>query len=390
MAESDDYYAILGVSRDASAEEIKKAYRRAAIQYHPDRNPGDADAEAKFKQCAEAYEVLADPDKRARYDRFGKAGLRGAGVHDWAHADVHDIFSMFEEVFGFGDLFGGFGGRRARRAGPEPGQSLRCTIDVTLEEVLNGTDKTVRLTRRELCEACGGTGSASGKRQRCPACRGRGQVQQGGGFFRIVRPCPQCGGTGSIVSDPCPTCGGSRFVNRKRTIDVAVPPGVEDGQRIRYAGQGDAGQPGAPRGDLFAVVRVQEHPLLERHGRDLLCQVPVSLSQAALGDGIEAPVLGGSERLEIGRGTQSGDLYRLEGRGLPDVRTGRRGDVLVQVIVEVPRKLSRRQEDLLREFAEDTRRGATPQRNGYLKRLEAYRKSYSESAKGQGGSKEES
>jgi len=389
MPEPDDYYAVLGVSHDASAEEIKKAYRRAAIQYHPDRNPGDADAEARFKQCAEAYEVLSDPDKRARYDRFGKAGLKGAGVHDWAHTDVHDIFSMFEEVFGFGDLFGGFGGRR-RRAGPEPGQSLRCFIDVTLEEVLHGTDKTVRLTRRELCEACGGTGSASGKRQTCPVCRGRGQVQQGGGFFRVVRPCPQCGGTGSTVTDPCPTCSGSRFVNRKRTIDVTVPPGVEDGQRIRYAGQGDAGPPGAPRGDLFAVVRVQEHPLLERHGRDLLCQVPVSLTQAALGDDIEVPTLGGSERLDIGRGTQSGDLYRLEGRGLPDVRTGRRGDVLVQVIVEVPKKLSRRQEDLLREFADEGKRGATPQRNGYLKRLQAYRKQTRESIQEEKGTKDQS
>jgi len=219
MAESDDYYAILGISRNASANDIKKAYRQAAIRYHPDRNPGDADAEARFKQCAEAYEVLSDPDKRARYDQFGKAGLRGAGVHDWAHTDVHDIFSMFEEVFGFGDLFGGFGGRR-RRAGPEPGRSLRCTIDLTLEEVLSGANKTVRLTRRELCDACGGTGSVSGKRRTCPTCRGQGRVQQGGGFFRVVRTCPQCGGTGSTVTDPCPACGGGRFVNRKRTINV--------------------------------------------------------------------------------------------------------------------------------------------------------------------------
>jgi len=389
MAESDDYYAILGVARDASADEIKKAYRRAAIQYHPDRNAGDAQAEARFKQCAEAYEVLSDPDKRARYDRFGKAGLRGAGVHDWAHTDVHDIFSMFEEVFGFGDLFGGFG-RRARRAGPQPGQSLRCAIDLTLEEVLHGVEKTVRLTRREVCEDCGGSGSASGKRQRCAACRGQGRVQQGGGFFRIVRPCPQCGGTGSTVSDPCPTCGGSRFVNRKRTIDVTVPPGVEDGQGIRYAGQGDAGEPGAPRGDLLAGVRVQEHPLFERHGRDLLCQVPVSLTQAALGDDIEVPTLGGSEQLDIGRGTQSGDLYRLEGRGLPDVRTGHRGDLLIQTIVEVPKKLSRRQEELLREFAEDGRRGATPQRNGYLKRLEAYCKQHRQTAPKEDDSRNES
>jgi len=370
MAQDDDYYAVLGVDRNANTDAIKKAYRRCAIQYHPDRNPGDAQAEARFKACAEAYEVLSDPDKRARYDRFGKEGLRGAGVHDWAHADVHDIFSMFEEVFGFGDIFGG----RRSRTGPKAGQSLRCTIDLTLEEVLSGIDKTIRLTRHELCEACGGTGSASGKRQTCPTCRGQGRVQQGGGFFRVVRACPHCGGTGSTVTDPCPACGGNRFVNRKRTIEVTIPPGLEDGQQIRYGGQGDAGEPGAPAGDLMAVVRVTEHPLFERHGRDLLCQVPIDFTQAALGATIEVVTLEGGETIEVGRGTQSGDLYRLEGRGLPDVRTGRRGDVLVQVIVEVPKKLSRRQEELLHEFGDADKRGAMPLRNGYLKRLDAYRR----------------
>jgi len=370
MAESDDYYRVLGVPRDASAEAIKKAYRQAAIKYHPDRNPGDAEAERRFKACAEAYEVLSDPDKRARYDRFGKEGLRGAGVHDWAHADVHDIFSMFEEVFGFGDIFGGGRGR----AGPQGGQSLRCAIDVCLEEVLSGTNKTISLTRRELCDACGGSGSASGSRRSCPTCGGRGRVQQGGGFFRVVRACPHCGGTGSTVTDPCQTCGGSRFVNRKRTIEVTVPAGIEDGQQIRYAGQGDAGEPGAPRGDLLAVVRVQEHPLFERHGRDLLCQVPIDFTQAALGASVDVPTLDGGETVEVSRGTQSGDLYRLEGRGLPDVRTRRRGDILIQVIVEVPKKLTRRQEELLRNFADEEKRGAMPQRNGYRKRLDAYRK----------------
>ncbi|MBL7140457.1 MAG: molecular chaperone DnaJ [Planctomycetes bacterium] len=381
MAENDDYYAILGVQRNASAEEIKKAYRRCAVQYHPDRNPGDAAAEARFKQCAEAYEVLSDPDKRARYDQFGKAGLRGAGVHDWAHADVHDIFSMFEEVFGFGDLFGGFGGRGDRQ-GPQPGQSLRCFIDVTFEEVLAGTEKTVRMARRELCEVCGGSGSASGKTQPCATCGGQGRVQQGGGFFRLVRACPRCGGRGSVVSDPCPSCGGNRFANRRRTIDITIPPGVEDGQRIRYAGQGDAGEPGAPRGDLFAVVRVGEHAFFERHGRDLLCQVPVSFTQAALGAKVEVPILEGTEPMEITRGTQSGDLYRLKGKGLPDLPGRRRGDILVQVIVEVPRKLSRRQEELLREFAATEKKGVLPHREGFLERLAHYIKQRAEAKDG--------
>jgi len=380
MAENDDYYAILGVARDASPEDIKKAYRRCAIQFHPDRNPGDAQAEAHFKECAEAYEVLSDPDKRARYDQFGKAGLRGAAVHDWAHTDVHDIFSMFEEVFGFGDLFGGFGGRR-RRGGPQPGQSLRCFIDVTLEEVLAGAEKTVRVARRELCEACGGSGSASGKTKPCATCGGRGRVQQGGGFFRLVRDCPHCGGRGTVVSDPCPTCSGNRFVNRHRTIDITIPPGVEDGQRIRYTGQGDAGEPGAPRGDLFAVVRVAEHAFFERHGRDLLCQVPVSFTQAALGANIDVPTLEGTEPMEVTRGTQSGDLYRLKGMGLPDVHGRRRGDILVLVLVEIPKKLSRRQEELLREFADTERKGVLPHREGFLERLANYIRQQTEAKK---------
>jgi len=371
MAENDDYYAILGVRRDASPEDIKKAYRRCAIQYHPDRNPGDAEAEARFKACAEAYEVLSDPDKRARYDRFGKEGLRGAAVHDWARADVHDIFSMFEEVFGFGDLFDGFGGRRRRR-GPQPGQSLRCTIDVTLEEVLTGAEKTVRVARRELCDACGGSGSASGTTTPCATCGGHGRVQQGGGFFRVVRDCPACGGQGVVITDPCRTCGGGGFVQRRRTIDITIPPGVEDGQRIRYAGQGDAGEPGAPRGDLFAVVRVVDHPFFERHGCDLLCQVPISFTQAALGAKIDVPTLEGTESMNVTRGTQSGDLYRLAGKGLPDVHSRRRGDILVQVLVEIPKKLSRRQEELLREFAATEKTGVLPRREGFLERLAHY------------------
>jgi len=376
MAGNDDYYALLGVQRNASPEDIKKAYRRCAIQYHPDRNPGDAQAEARFKECAEAYEVLSDPEKRARYDQFGKAGLRGTGVHDWAHADRYDIFSMVEELFGFGDLFGGIGGRR--RHGPQPGQSLRCFIDVTLEEVLAGAEKTVRVARQELCEACGGSGSASGKSQPCATCGGQGRVQQGGGFFRLVRDCPRCGGRGSVVSDPCPTCGGNRFIHRRRTIDITIPPGVEEGQRIRYAGQGDAGDPGAPRGDLFAVVRVGEHAFFERHGGDLLCQVPVSFTQAALGAKLEVPTLEGTEPMEITRGTQSGDLYRLKGKGLPDLHGRRRGDILVQVVVEVPRKLSRRQEELLREFATTEKKGVLPHREGFLERLANYIKQQTE------------
>jgi molecular chaperone DnaJ len=246
MPDEVDYYAILGVDRGADHEQVRSAYRECAKKNHPDLNPGDKDAEERFKKCAEAYEILGDPEKRRLYDQFGKAGLRGAGVHDWAHADVHDVFSIFEDVFNFGDLFGG----RAGRGGPARGAHLRVSIDVTLEEVLKGTKKTVHITRRELCQKCKGSGSASGKRERCEACRGQGRVQQGGGFFRIITDCPRCRGQGSIIRDPCKECGGHRFVGRQRTIDIQAPAGIDDGQRIRIPGEGDAGEPGGPRGDL--------------------------------------------------------------------------------------------------------------------------------------------
>ncbi|HUU31906.1 MAG TPA: molecular chaperone DnaJ [Phycisphaerae bacterium] len=382
MAE-EDYYAILGVGRSAGAEDIQSAYRKCAMRYHPDRNPGDQEAEAQFKQCAEAYEVLSDPDKRRRYDQFGKAGLRGAGMHDWAHTDVHDIFSMFEDVLGLGGLFAGFGGRYAGPQGPHPGASLRCTVEVGLEEVLRGTTKTVRLSRRELCEKCKGSGSVSGRREKCQACSGQGRVQRGGGFFRIVTDCPQCGGAGTVLRDPCPECKGRRFIARRREIEIHIPPGIEDGQHIRLRGEGDAGEPGAPRGDLYAVVDVRPHPFFERHGADLVCLVPISFTQAALGAKIDVPMLEGKKAMDIARGTQSGDLYRVKGQGLPDIEGHARGDILVQVVVEVPKKLSRREEELLRELAETEGKGVLPHRESFLKKLAGtLRSAESKDAKG--------
>jgi molecular chaperone DnaJ len=363
----DEYYAILGVPRGADSEAIKRAYRQCALKLHPDRNPGNKEAEEQFKKCAEAYEVLSDPEKRARYDQFGKAGLRGAGVHDFAHADVHDIFSMFQDVFGFGDLFGGMA-----RGGPSRGASLRCVVGVTLDEVLRGASKTVRISRRERCDKCRGSGSASGRRETCPVCGGHGRVQQGGGFFRIVTDCPRCHGAGSSVRDPCPECRGQRFISRHRTIEIRVPAGIEDGQRIRYGGQGDAGDPGAPPGDLYAEVRVEPHEFFERHGRELLCQLPVSFTQAALGAEVEVPTLEGKETLKVGRGTQSGDLYRLKGRGLPSVEGHGRGDLLIQVVVEIPKKLTHQQEELLREFAKTEKKGVLPQRESFIEKLAGY------------------
>ena len=363
----DEYYAILGVPRGADSEEIKRAYRQCALKLHPDRNPGNKDAEEQFKKCAEAYEVLSDPEKRTRYDQFGKAGLRGAGVHDFAHADVHDIFSMFQDVFGFGDLFGGMS-----RGGPARGASLRCVVGVTLDEVLRGASKTVRIARRELCDKCRGSGSASGRRETCSVCGGHGRVHQGGGFFRIVTDCPRCRGAGSTVRDPCPECSGRRFVSRHRTIEVHVPAGIEDGQRIRYGGQGDAGEPGATPGDLYAEVHVEPHEFFERHGRELLCQLPVGFAQAALGAEVEVPTLEGKETLKVARGTQSGDLLRLKGRGLPGMERYGRGDLLIQVVVEIPKKLTHHQEELLREFAKTEKKGVLPQRESFLEKLAGY------------------
>jgi len=370
MPGDEDYYAILAVPRGADPEEIKKAYRRAAMKFHPDRNPGDKAAEERFKKCAEAYEVLSDPDKRARYDQFGVAGLRGAGVHDWQHSDIQDIFSFFgQDFFGLGDLFGGFAGGRA---GPRPGQSLRVLIDVKLEEVLKGVTRTVQMKRRELCEKCGGSGSASGRRETCRTCRGQGRVQHGGGFFRVVTDCPACGGAGSTIADPCKECHSQRFVIRQRTIEMQIPAGIEDGQRIRYGGQGDAGEPRGPRGDLFAEIRIEPHPFFERHGRDLLCQVPVSFTQAALGAQVEVPTLEGKEPMAVTRGTQSGDLYRLRGKGLPELDGRGRGDLLVQMVVEIPKKLTSHQEELLREFTQTEHKGVLPQRESFLEKLASY------------------
>jgi molecular chaperone DnaJ len=363
MPVDEDYYAILGVGREVDADALKSAYRTCAKRFHPDQNPGDKAAEEKFKKCAEAYEVLSDPDKRARYDQYGKAGLRGSGVHDFQHGDVGDIFSMF------GDLFGGFGGMHR---GPARGASLRVVLGITLDEVLRGVKKTVKIARREVCGKCRGSGSASGRRETCATCGGHGRVEQGGGFFRVVTDCPRCRGAGSLVRDPCPECGGRQFVSHHRTIEIEVPPGIEDGQRMRYGGQGDAGEPGAPPGDLYAEVRVEPHEFFERHGRDLVCQLPISFTQAALGAEIDVPTLEGKDSLKVPRGTQSGDLFRLKGRGLPEVGGYGRGDLLVQVVAEIPKKLSHRQEELLREFATTERKGVLPQRESFLEKLAGY------------------
>jgi molecular chaperone DnaJ len=369
-----DYYEVLGVEKNASADDIKRAYRRLAIKYHPDKNPGDKDAEAKFKECAEAYEVLSDPNKRKQYDQFGHEGLRGAGVHDYSHMRVDDIFSMF----GFEDLFGDFFGTRAkrgagRRGGATRGYDLETTVELTLEEVAKGTEKTIEFTRQDDCPECGGTGAAPGKKPvTCPVCGGSGQVAQGGGFFQMISTCGRCRGTGQVITDPCRNCKGSGRVGHKRVLSVKIPPGVHEGQGIRAPGEGEPGRGGGPRGDLYCYVRIKPHPFLQRDGSDLIASVPISFTQATLGASVDVPSLNGVKQLKVPPGTQHGDLFRIRGQGLPDLRTGRTGDEIIQVAVELPKKLNAKQEQLLREFASTENKDVMPQSTGFFEKLKKY------------------
>jgi molecular chaperone DnaJ len=368
-----DYYQVLGVEKNASPEEIKRAYRRMAIKYHPDKNPGNKEAEAKFKECAEAYEVLSDPQKRKQYDQYGHEGLRGASMHDFSRMNVEDIFSMFGFDDFFGSVFGGGGRRAGRRAGPVRGYDLETSVELTLDEVAHGTEKTIEFTRQDRCPTCNGTGAAPGTQPtRCPLCGGSGQVAKGGGFFQMVSTCPQCRGTGQVVKTPCPSCGGTGQVPKKRTVTIKIPRGVHEGQGIRVAGEGEPGRDGGPNGDLYCYVRIRPHEFLERDGNDLIAVVPISFTQAALGASIDVPTLDGTRQLRIPPGTQYGSVFRIRGQGLPDVRTGRTGDEMVQVTVEVPTNLNARQEELLREFAQTENKNVSPKTASFFERLKRH------------------
>src|SRR5512136_3091253 len=332
-----DYYEVLGVDKSASPEEIKRAYRRMAIKYHPDKNPGNKEAEAKFKECAEAYEVLTDPDKRKQYDQYGHEGLRGTGMHDFSRMNVEDIFSMFGFEDFFGSVFGGGGRRGGRRGGPMRGYDLETGVELTLAEVAHGTEKTIEFTRQDRCPECGGSGAAPGTQPtRCPLCGGSGQVAKGGGFFQMVSTCPQCQGTGHVISNPCTQCRGSGRVPKKRTVTIKIPAGVHEGQGIRVGGEGEPGRDGGPNGDLYCYVKIRPHEFLERDGNNLIAIVPISFTQATLGATIDVPSLDGPRQLKVPAGTQYGSVFRIRGQGLPDVRTGRTGDELVQVAIETP------------------------------------------------------
>lgn len=368
MATKRDYYEVLGVRRESTIEEIKKSYRQMAMKNHPDRNPGDAEAEARFKEAAEAYEVLSDESTRQRYDRYGHAGLQGAGMHDFKSTD--DIMSAFGEIFQnafFGDMFG------QRRRGPRPGADMAMKMEIDLLEAARGVSKTVTINRSEPCRTCSGSGARKGTvATTCTYCGGQGQVIQSRGFFQVATTCPACGGEGIRITDPCPDCRGTGRISEKVQLDVDVPAGVDTGVWLQYRNQGELGDPGAPRGNLRIQIQVKPHEVFERRGNDIVCQFPIHFTQAALGAEIEVPTLEGREKLTIPRGTQSGELFRLRGKGIPDVNGRGRGDELIEVVVETPRKLSDRQEELLRELAELDHDSVMPRRKSFFEKLKDY------------------
>ncbi len=375
-ASKRDYYEVLGIAREATTEEIKRAYRRMALKYHPDKNPDDKDAERKFKECAEAYEVLSDQEKRQRYDQFGHEGLRGAGMHDFSHMGFDDIFSMFDDIFG-GGIFGGGGrGRRgAARTQATKGYDIEVQIGLTLKEILTGTEKTIEFKRREICDHCQGTRSEPGHElEACVQCGGQGQVAQSGmgGLFRMVTTCPRCNGMGRIVTHPCRKCHGEGVVKIPRKVVVKIPAGIRDGQAVRITGEGEPGGRGGPHGDLYCYMRVQPHEFLTRDADDLIIRVPVSFTLATLGGAVEVPTLTGSREIEIQPGTQHGAVIDVRGEGLPNLQSNRRGILHVQILIEIPKKIDKKQEKLLREYAETENISVMPERKKFLDKMKEF------------------
>ena len=346
MANRADYYQLLGVGRDVGGEELKKAYRKAALRYHPDRNPDDKVAEEKFKELSEAYQVLSDPEKRAQYDRFGHAAFEQGGP---GAGGGFGFSGNFEDIFGdiFGDFFGGGRTRQAR------GDDLSYALDVSFEEAAFGTEKTISVPRRMRCPPCRGSGAKAGTQPRtCPTCRGSGQVRFQQGFFTVARTCDRCGGQGAMITDPCPECRGGGVVRKTSNLQIKIPAGVDTGSRLKLRGEGEAGPTSGVPGDLYVAIRVAAHPLFERHDNEVVCELPISFPLAALGGEIETPTLEGKIKMKIPPGTQSGRVFRLRGKGVADLRGGLRGDQLVRVVVETPTKLGAKEKKLLKEFAQ--------------------------------------
>ncbi|MBX6426265.1 MAG: molecular chaperone DnaJ [Variibacter sp.] len=365
------YYETLGVSRDATEAELKAAYRKAAMKWHPDRNPGNKEAEQRFKEINEAYDVLKDPEKRAAYDRFGHAAFEhGMGAGNGGAGFGADFASAFADIFE-----GVFGmGARSRASGRERGADLRYNLEITLEEAYSGKTAQIRIPTAVVCEACSGTGAKAGSRPRvCMTCGGAGRVRHQQGFFTLERTCSTCHGHGQVIDDPCAQCGGSGRVTRERTLSVNIPPGVEDGTRIRLAGEGEAGLRGGAPGDLYIFLSIEPHPFFQRDGADLHCRVPISMVTAALGGTFEVPTIdGGKARVKIPEGTQSGRRFRLQGRGMPVLRSKQTGDMYVQVVVETPQNLTKRQKELLMEFEKASSDQTHPESSGFFAKVKEF------------------
>ena len=373
MSTKRDYYEVLGVVREASDRDISVAYRQLAIKYHPDSNPGDDEATLLFKEAAEAYEVLSDGEKRIRYDRYGHAGVQGSGGHA-GFDNVEDIFDAFGDLFGgggvFGDIFGGGRGRGSRR---HRGNDVKCEVALTLAEAARGVTKKVHFGRHEACGHCRGSGSSPGSSgETCRRCNGHGQVVQSAGILRVQTTCPTCQGAGKVIIDPCVECQGTGVLANQVELEVAIPAGVDDGMRVRLSGEGEPSRDGGPPGDCYCLIRVKPHPLFKRDGSHLFVELPIAYTQAVLGADIEIPTLDGPDILKVPAGTQSGEVFRLRQRGLPDPRGGAVGDLLVQAHVEVPKKLSDREEELLRELADLEHTNVSPRRKSFLDKLKDY------------------
>ncbi len=370
-----DFYEILGVAKNASDDEIKKAYRKLAMKYHPDRNPDSKQAEDKFKEAKEAYEMLSDAQKREAYDRFGHAGvdpnMGGGGAGGFAGGGFGDAFGDI-----FGDIFGGGGARQ--RGGPQVyrGADLRYNLDISLEQAAHGFDTTIRVPSWDECDTCHGSGAKPGTSPTtCGTCGGHGQVRMQQGFFSIQQTCPKCHGTGKVIPDPCTTCGGSGRTKRNKTLEVKIPAGIDDGMRIRSTGNGEPGMNGGPPGDLYVEIHIQQHPVFQRDGDDLHCEMPISFAKAALGGEIEVPTLSGKVSFSVPEGTQTGKTFRLRGKGIKGVRSGFPGDLFCHVLVETPVKLTDKQKDLLREFETLTVAGGakhSPQSKSWMDKVKEF------------------
>ena len=368
MAEKTCYYEVLRIERSVSKIEVDRAYRKLAIKYHPDSNRDDESATQRFKEATEAYEILSDPEKRERYDQHGHAGVHGGQSYN----DVEDIFEAFGDLFG-GDIFGGRGRGRGGRRRARRGADIRCNVTLTLEEAARGVDKDISFRRRVGCDSCSGSGSAPGSKPvTCNTCGGRGQVMQSAGILQVRTACPDCQGVGQTIGNPCVQCRGTGLQYEKTELTVTIPAGVDDGMRVRVQGEGEASPDGGPVGDCYVFITVKEHELFKRDGNHLILHLPISYTQAALGAGIEVPTLDGPETLTIKAGTQNNEVFTLRDKGIVDPRGGRSGDLLVQVFIEVPKKLSGEQERLLRELAEVDHESVLPHRTSFLGKLKSF------------------